>query len=67
MDFEIILLSEASQKKTNIHLYIECKKMVQTNLETKQKQTHKFLKQIYRYQRGNMRQRDKLTDTNYYT
>ena len=38
------------------------KKMVQMNLFTKQKQTHKFRKQIYGYQRGNkcMEGRDKL-------
>ena len=40
MDLEIVILSEASQTKTNIigyHLYVESKKIVQMNLFTKQK------------------------------
>ena len=40
MDLEIIILSEVSQRKTNIiwcHLYVESKKMIQMNLFTKQK------------------------------
>ena len=40
MDLEIVLLSEVSQRKTNIiryHLCVESKKMVQMNLFTKQK------------------------------
>ena len=44
MDLEIIQLSEVSQTKTNIlwyHLYVESKKMIQMNLFTKQKQTHR--------------------------
>ena len=39
MDLEIIILSEVSQRKTNViyHLYVGSKKMVQMNLFTKQK------------------------------
>ena len=33
------------------HLYVESKKMIQMNLLTKQKQTHRHRKQIYGYQR----------------
>ena len=42
---EIITLSEVSQRKTNIiwyHLYVESLKMIQINLFTKQKQTHRL-------------------------
>ena len=52
MDLEIIILSEV--RKTNIiryHLYVESKKMIQMNLFTKQKETHKHRKQTYGYQR----------------
>ena len=55
MDLEIIILSEVSQRTTNIignHLYVEAKKMIQMHLKsTKQKQTHRFRKQTYGYQR----------------
>ena len=40
MQLEMIILSEVRQRKTNIiwyHLYVESKKMIQTNLFTKQK------------------------------
>ena len=40
MDLETIILTEVSQRKTNIilyHLYVESKKMIQMNLFTKQK------------------------------
>ena len=38
MDLEIMVLSEASQGKTNIiyHLYVKSKKMIHINLFTKQ-------------------------------
>ena len=55
MDLEIIILSEANLRKTNIiwyHLYVESKKTIQMNLFTKQKQTHRHRKQTYGYQRG---------------
>ena len=42
MDLEIIILSEVSQRKTNIIqycLYVESKNMIQMKLFTKQKQT----------------------------
>ena len=41
-----------SKSKTNItwyHLYVESKKMIQKNLFTKQKQTHRLQKQTYGY------------------
>ena len=43
-----------------VHLYVESKKMIQTNSFTKQKQTHKLRKQTYSYQRGKVVRRDKL-------
>ena len=63
MDIEIIILSEVSQTKANIiwyHLYVESKKLIQMNLFTKQKQTHRLRNQTYSYQRGKVRGRDKL-------
>ena len=45
VNLEIIILNKVSQRKTNIiryHLYEESKEMVQMNLFTKQKQTHRF-------------------------
>ena len=54
-DLEIIILSEVSQTKTNIihyHLHVESKKMMQINLFTEQKQTHRLRKRTYVYQRG---------------
>ena len=51
MDMEIIIGSEGSQTKTNIiryHLFAKSeKKMIQMNLFTKLKQTHRLRKQIY--------------------
>ena len=50
MDLEIVILSEVSQTKTNIiryHLYVESKKMIQMNLFTKQKWTHRHRKQTW--------------------
>ena len=64
MDLEIVILSEVSQTekdKYHIILYVESKKMVQMNLFTKQKQSHKCRKQTYGYQRGKGRS-DKLGD-----
>ena len=52
MDLEIIILSEVSQRKTSIiwyHFYVESKKMIQVNLFTNQKQTHRRRKQTYSY------------------
>ena len=59
LDLQMIILSEVSQTKTNIiwyHLYVEFKKMIQMNLFTKQKQTHRHRKQTYGYQRGKVGQ-----------
>ena len=55
--------AEVSQRKTNIiwyHLFMESKKIVQTNLHTKQKQTHRHRKESFGYQRGREMERDKL-------
>ena len=58
MDLEIIVLSEVSQKKTNIiweHLYVESKKKkkkTQMNLFPKQKESYTHRIQTYGYQRG---------------
>ena len=63
MDLEIIVLSEVRQRKTNIiwyHLYAESKKMIQMNLFTKQKQTHRLRERTYGYQRGRVGGRDRL-------
>ena len=40
-------------------MYVESRKMIQMNLFTKQKPTHRLRKQTYGYQRGR-RGRDKL-------
>ena len=40
------------KRKTSIICMWKLKKMMQMNLFTKQKQTHRFRKQIYDYQRG---------------
>ena len=51
-----------SDRNTHIiwyHLYVESKKMIQMNLFTKQKETHRLRKQ-HGYQRGNVERRDKL-------
>ena len=54
MDLENIMLSEVRQRKTSYVTYIWNlkKKMIQMNLFTKQKQTHRHRKQTYGYQRG---------------
>ena len=57
MQLEIIILSEVSQtEKRQISYDItyvwNLKKMIQMNLFTKQKQTHRLRKQSYSYQRG---------------
>ena len=66
MDLEIIILSEVSQtKKDKYHMIsLICrilKKMIQKNLFTKQKQSHRCRKQSYGYQ-GGKRRRDKQGD-----
>ena len=58
MDLEIVIESEVSQKEKN--KYVESRKMVQMNLFTKQKDTHRHRKQIYGYQKGKVAGRDKL-------
>ena len=62
IDLEIIILSEVNQTKTNIwyHLYMESKNMIQMNLFTKQKLTHKHKKQTYGFWRGKGREKAKL-------
>ena len=55
-DVEIIVLNEVTQTMTNIIwccLYVKYeKKMIQMNLFTKQKETHRHRGQIYGYQKG---------------
>ena len=41
MDLEIIILNYSEEDKYHMILHMESKKMIQTNLFTKQKQTHK--------------------------
>ena len=68
MQLTIIILSEVNQTKTNIiwyHLYVESKKMVQMNLFTKQKLSHRCRKQTYGYQ-GEKVGRDKLGDRDWH-
>ena len=58
MDPEITILSEISQRKTNViwyHLYVDSKNIIQRNLFTKQKQTHGLQKQTSGYQRGKVK------------
>ena len=56
MDLEIIILSEVSQTEKDkyhmISLLRGINKLIQMNLFTKQKQTHRLQKQNYGYQRG---------------
>ena len=55
MDLEIIILREVSQKgKDKYHMIsLTCvKKMMQTNLFTKQEQPHRRRKQTHGYERG---------------
>ena len=63
MDLEIIILSKVSQtEKDKYHMLSHMwnlKKMIQMNLFTKQKQTHRLRKQIYGYQ-GGRGERDRL-------
>ena len=62
MDLEIIRLSEVRQRQIYdiTHMWnLIFKKMIQMNLFTKQKQTYRYPKQTYGYQRGNMAGRDK--------
>ena len=51
MDMENIIFSEISQTKTNTMISLKCEieKIIQMNLHTKQKQTHRHRKQIYGY------------------
>ena len=63
MDLEIAILSEVSQtEKDKCILYMwESKKMVQVDLFTKKKQSHRYGKQSYSYQ-WEIREEDKLGD-----
>ena len=69
MDLEIIILSKVSQTELRqisydtAYMWNLKKKMIQMNLFTKQKQTHRHRKQTYGYQRGKLGRvggRDKL-------
>ena len=61
MDLEIIILSEVSQRQIShdITYMWNLKNIIQKNLFTKQKQTHRHRKQTYGYQRGKEQGRDK--------
>ena len=52
MDLEITVLSKPDKDKYDIAYMRNLKKMIQMNLSTKQKQTHRHRKQTYGYQRG---------------
>ena len=55
MDLEIIILSEVNQTKTNItHVWTLIFKNDTNELIYKLKQTHRFCKQTYGYQKGNL-------------
>ena len=62
MDLKIIKRREVSQTERQIYDATSMwgLKMIQMNLFTKQKQTHRHGKQPYGYQRGKGWQRDKL-------
>ena len=64
IDLEIIILSEVSQtEKEKYHMIsLTCRieNMIQMNIFTKQKHTHRLRKQTYGYQRGEGMGRDKL-------
>ena len=52
MDLEIIILSEVSQREIPYDItYMWNLKMIQMNVFTKQKETHRHRKQNYGYQR----------------
>ena len=54
------LLECQDQRKTNIAYMWNQKKMIQMNLFTKQKQTHRLRERTYGYQRGRVGGRDRL-------
>ena len=67
MDLEVVILSEASQTKTNIilyHMYVESKRMIHINLFTKQKESHRHRKKIMVTKEGVGRY--KLRDWNFH-
>ena len=51
MDLEIIILSEVNQRPISYDRYLK-KQMIQKNLYTKQKETHRHKKQTYSSQGG---------------
>ena len=52
MDLDNIMLSKIKTSIIRYHLHVESKKIIQTNLYTKQKQAHRHRKQTYGYQTG---------------
>ena len=68
MDLEIIISSEVRQKEKYCDItYIwNLKKMIQINLFTKQKQTHRHRKKTYCYQRGWVRETNQEFGINIY-
>ena len=67
MDLEIIIVCKVSQTEETKIIYMQNSKMIQVNLFTQQKQTHRNRKQIHGLGKWG---RDKLgvwvTDTHYY-
>ena len=53
MDLEITILTEVRERQIGYHLHMGSKNMIQINLFTKQKQTHRHGKPTYVFQRGN--------------
>ena len=51
VDLEMTTLSEVSQRKTNTvyRIYVDSKIMIQLNLSTEEKQTHRHREQAYGY------------------
>ena len=49
MDLGIILQSDVQTNIIQYHVYVKSKRMVQMNLFTKEKQTHRHRKQTYGY------------------
>ena len=53
MDLQMIILREDKERQISYITYMwNLKKMIQMNLFTEQKQTHKHRKQTYGYERG---------------
>ena len=66
MDLEITILREVREKQIPYEITYICrifkKKMIQMNLFTKQKETHRLREQIYGYQGVKVVGKDRLAD-----